>query len=392
MSNITRSTPIEISGDDNEKSNQYSSIIFGKKVNMLLVFCGIVAIICVIFVNCVLNIHNVIHSNRTYKKRMRLFYSIYILDVLFNFQSLIFKHKDDNLLYVLTLSYSIQRWLMTILALFFLERKYKYDKVIMMKNQVLYFIITAMGIFCRFEYLLLLPFKINTVSTIYEIIYHGKNIIVNENDVVFTTKNDGFQYIQKFERYKDVMINLRIPGIEFCIVSYYFCLSKVLLITCKVAHFLEIRGERSNISCLFALLESSFNIIFSIIVFTINTKIFLSRRIETVLGKIRVTDEILIVSQQNSINSEKYYDNDGSVVNSEYSDYTAKLSSHPTFNNMVNDIEKKILKKSITSSNSIKELKSASSNESEELPISHTQAISLLNKYSNKKRSKIVKT
>lgn len=388
MYNITTSTPIEISGDENDKSNQYSSIIFGKKVNMLLVFCGLIAIICVIFVNCVLNIHNVIHTKRTYKKRTRLFYSMYILDVLFNFQSLIFKHKDDDLIYVLTLTYSIQRWIMTILALFYLERKYKYDKVIMTKNQVLYFIITVMGIFCRFEYLLLLPFEINTVSTIYEIIYYGKNILVNENDVVFTTKNDGFQYTQKFERYKDIMINLRIPGIEFCIISYYFCLSKVLLITCKVAHFLEIRGERSNISCLFALLESSFNIIFSIIVFTINTKIFLSRRIETVLGKIRVTDEILVVSQQNSINSEKYYDNDGSIVNSEYTDYTAKLSSHPTFNNMVNDIEKKILKKSIASSNSIKELKSASSNESEELPISHTQAITLLNKYSKKKRSK----
>jgi hypothetical protein len=259
----------------------------------------------------------------------------------------------------------------------------------MMKNQVLYFIITAIGIFCRFEYLLLLPFKIDTVSTIYEIIYHGKNILVNENDVVFTTKNDGYQYIQKIERYKDVMINLRIPGLEFCIISYYFCLSKVLLITCKAAHFLEIRGERSNLSCLFALLESSFNIIFSIIVFTINTKIFLSRKIETVLGKIRVTDEILIVSQQNSINSENNQDNDGSIVNSDYTDYTdytAKLSSHPTFNNMVNDIEKKILKKTIAASNSMKELNSSSSNESEELPISHTQAISLLNKYSKTKR------
>lgn len=387
MYNITRSTPIE-SGDDNEKSNQYSSIIFGKKVNMLLVFCGLVATICVIFVNCVLNIHNVIHTKRTYKKRTRLFYSMYILDVLFNFQSLIFKHKDDDLIYVLTLTYSIQRWIMTILALFYLERQYQYDKLIMMKNRVLYFLITIMGIFCRFEYLLLLPFEIDTVSSVYEIIYDGKNILVNENDVEFTTKSDGYQYIQKFERYRDVMINLRIPGIEFCAVSYYFCLSKVLLITCKVAHFLEIRGERSNLSCLFSMLESAFNIIFSIIVFTINTKIFLSRKLEIVLGKIKVTDEILIVSQQNSINSEKNYENDGSIVNSEYTDYTAKLSSHPTFNNMVNDIEKKILKKTIDSSNSMKELNSTSSNESEELPISHTQAISLLNKYSKKKRSK----
>ena len=106
------------------------------------------------------------------------------------------------------------------------------------------------------------------------------------------------------------------------------------------------------------------------------------------MGKIKVTDEILVVSQQNSINSEKYYDNDGSIVNSDYTDYTAKLSSHPTFNNMVNDIEKKILKKPITASNSMKEIQSVSSNESEELPISHTQAISLLNKYSKKKRSK----
>lgn len=384
MSNITRSTPIEISGDEkNDKSNQYSSIIFGKKVNMLLVFCGLVAIICVIFVNCVLNIHNVIHSTKTYKKRTRLFYSMYILDVLFNFQSLIFKHKNDNMLYVLTLSYSIQRWIMSILVLFYLERRYKYDKVIMTKNQVLYFIITVMGIFCRFEYLLLLPFEIDTVSSVYEIIYDGKNILVNENDIEFTTKSDGYQYIQKFERYRDIMINLRIPGIEFCAVSYYFCLSKVLLITCKVAHFLKIRGERSNISCLFSLLESSFNIIFSSITFIINTKIFLSRKLEVVLGKIKVTDEILVVSQQNSITSEKNYENDGSIVNSEYTDYTANLSSHPTFNNMVNDIEKKILKKPISSSNSIKELKSASSNESEELPISHTQAISLLNKYSN---------
>ena len=97
MSNITRSTPIELSGDDNDKSNKDSSIIFGKKVNMILVFCCIVAIFGVIFVNCVLNIHNVIHTNRTYKKRMRVFFSFYILDVLFNFQSLVFKHKDDFL-------------------------------------------------------------------------------------------------------------------------------------------------------------------------------------------------------------------------------------------------------------------------------------------------------
>lgn len=392
MSNITKSTPIELSGDDDE-SNKFSSIIFGKKINMILVFCCIVAIFGVIFINCVLNIHNVLHTNRTYKKRMRVFYSFYILDVLFNFQSLVFKHKDDEMVYVLTLSYSIQRWVMSMLALFYLERRYKYDKLIMKKNQVLYFLITIMGIFCRFEYLLLLPFKIDTISAVYEIIYNGRSILVNENDIEFTTKNDGYQYVDKIERYRDLMLNLRIPGLEFCAVSYYFCLSKVLLITCKVAHFLKIRGKRSNISCLFALSESSFNIIFSSIIFVVNTKIFLSRKLENVIGKIKLCDEIMIISQQDSTSiSEKNQVNDGSIINSDYTDYTINLSSHPTFNNMVQDIENKILKKPINSSNSMKELNSTSSNESEELEISHTQAISLLNKYVKKKRSKIVKT